>query len=269
VVNPYADRLTFLDDRTRTRRDHEKYLTLIDTIALLHQHQREAKTAHVAGRSVEYIEATLADIEAANAIAHEVLGRSLDELPPQTRRVLAMIVGHVHARAQAGAMRRADVRFTRAELRAASGFGDTQLKVHLARLAELEYLITHRAERGQGFVYELLFDGDAAAVAHLSGLIDVQSLKARGYDAQRSGLEAQRSGTQAQQSAPGRGAVGQRSGPGRSSASAAKPALARVPADPADDDSKTPISGADMPPVVSYPKAVPSSAASSAVAAAA
>ncbi|MDM5182244.1 toprim domain-containing protein, partial [Massilia sp. DJPM01] len=33
VVNPYADQLTFLDDRTRTRRDHEKYLTLIDTIA--------------------------------------------------------------------------------------------------------------------------------------------------------------------------------------------------------------------------------------------
>ena len=44
VVNPYADRLTFLDDRTRTRRDHEKYLALIDTIALLHQHQRPVKT---------------------------------------------------------------------------------------------------------------------------------------------------------------------------------------------------------------------------------
>jgi hypothetical protein len=40
VVNPFADRLTFLDDRTRTRRDHEKYLTLIDAITLLHQHQR-------------------------------------------------------------------------------------------------------------------------------------------------------------------------------------------------------------------------------------
>ena len=35
--------LTFLDDRTRTRRDHAKYLTLIDAIALLHQHQREIK----------------------------------------------------------------------------------------------------------------------------------------------------------------------------------------------------------------------------------
>jgi hypothetical protein len=43
VVNPFADRLTFLDDRTRTRRDHEKYLTLIDVIALIHQHQREVR----------------------------------------------------------------------------------------------------------------------------------------------------------------------------------------------------------------------------------
>ena len=34
VVNPYADELTFTAERTRTRRDHEKYLTLIDAIAL-------------------------------------------------------------------------------------------------------------------------------------------------------------------------------------------------------------------------------------------
>ena len=44
VVNPYADQLTFLSDKTRTRRDHEKYLTLIDAIALLHQYQRPVKT---------------------------------------------------------------------------------------------------------------------------------------------------------------------------------------------------------------------------------
>ena len=45
VRNPYADALTFPDERTRLRRDHEKYLTLIDTFALLHQHQREIKSA--------------------------------------------------------------------------------------------------------------------------------------------------------------------------------------------------------------------------------
>ena len=42
--------LTFLNDRTRTRRDHEKYLTLIDTIAFLHQYQRPLKTGPGAAR---------------------------------------------------------------------------------------------------------------------------------------------------------------------------------------------------------------------------
>ena len=35
VINPYAGQLTFLDDQTRTRRDHKKYLTLIRAIAFL------------------------------------------------------------------------------------------------------------------------------------------------------------------------------------------------------------------------------------------
>ena len=49
VVNPYAEDLTFLDDRTRMRRDHAKYLTLIEAITLLRQHQREIKTLRQAG----------------------------------------------------------------------------------------------------------------------------------------------------------------------------------------------------------------------------
>src|SRR5262249_62308492 len=84
-VNPYAPRLTFLDDRTRMRRDHMKYLTLIRAIALLHQHQREIKTVEHRGKVVPYIEATLDDIALANRLSHRVLGRSLDELAPQTR----------------------------------------------------------------------------------------------------------------------------------------------------------------------------------------
>ena len=87
VVNPYAQQLTFLSDRTRTRRDHVKYLTLIRSIALLHQKQRPLKEKD----GLHYIEVTLQDIAAANTLAHEVLGRSLDELPPQTRRLLELV----------------------------------------------------------------------------------------------------------------------------------------------------------------------------------
>lgn len=177
VLNPYADQLTFLSDKTRTRRDHEKYLTLIDTIALLHQYQRVRRTAQENGATIEYIEATREDIAQANTLAHEVLGRSLDELPPQTRRVLARVIEMVTAACAAQQLPRAQYRFSRREVREYTGLSDTQLRVHLERLVSLEYLLVHRGMRGQSFVYELLFDGPAASEApHLSGLIDVATM---------------------------------------------------------------------------------------------
>jgi DNA primase len=88
VVNPFAERLTFLDDRTRTRRDHDKYLTIIEALALMHQHQRPVVALDVDGERTECVEVELSDIELANRLAGEVLGRTLDELPPQTRRFL-------------------------------------------------------------------------------------------------------------------------------------------------------------------------------------
>lgn len=221
VVNPYADQLTFLDDRTRTRRDHEKYLSLIDTIALLHQCQRPIQTLTVAGRQVDYIEVVPADIAAANALAHEVLGRSLDELPPQTRNLLVLVRGFVAEQVEAQGIARSEVRFTRRDVREATGWGDTQLKVHLARLAELEYLVVHRAAQGQGYVYELLYDGDGRDVPYLSGLLDPVHL----YDGQQSGSDDARS-------ASGRAAVGTGSAPGQVEQSTATPAAARLAADP-------------------------------------
>ena len=177
VLNPYADRLTFISDKTRTRRDHEKYLTLIDAITLLHQYQRVRRTAQQDGETIEYIEATLEDIAEANALAHEALGRSLDELPPQTRRVLARVIEMVEQHCRTQQMPRAAHRFSRREVREYTGLADTQLRVHLERLVTLEYLLVHRGMRGQSFVYELLFDGPAESEApHLSGLIDVTTM---------------------------------------------------------------------------------------------
>ena len=80
-------------------------------------------------------------------------------------------------------------------MREATHWSDTALKVHLARLVEMEYLLAHRGGRGQSFVYELVYDGGPASTRpHLSGLIDVAQL-ARDYDAGRSGLAATQSGS--------------------------------------------------------------------------
>jgi DNA primase catalytic core len=159
VANPYAGRLTFLDDRTRTRRDHVKYLTLIRAIALLHQHQRDVKTITHEGKAVEYIEATLGDIATANRLAAEVLGRSLDELPPQTRRLLMLLEEWVGKETGQRKKERGEFFFSRKQVRTALGWADTQMRVHLGRLVELEYVLVHRGGRGQGFVYELLYEG--------------------------------------------------------------------------------------------------------------
>ena len=178
VVNPYANRLGFVDTATRTRRDHVKYLTLISAIALLHQHQRERHTARTStGAEVVYIEATLDDIGLANRLAHEVLGRSLDELPPQTRRVLGIIDTWVGKRAADREIDRTKVRFTRRELREACGLSDMQCRKHLDRLVELEYVVIHKGAPGSLFVYELLFDGDPHGNRpHLAGLVAVEDL---------------------------------------------------------------------------------------------
>jgi len=188
VVNPYADQLTFMDDRTRTRRDHEKYLTLIDTIALLHQYQRPIKHTTHRGKEIEYVEVTLADLAQANALAHDMLGRSLDELPPQTRGLLRALCTMVATRMQTEALPRSDVRFSRREVRDATAWGDTQLRVHLERLVAMEYLLVHRGSRGQSFVYELLYDGDGGAAPYLSGLIDVATMAtSRGAESENAG----------------------------------------------------------------------------------
>lgn len=178
VVNPYAEQLTFLDDRTRTRRDHEKYLTLIESITLLHQYQREIKTVEHNNEVIEYIEVTLNDIEIANRLANDILGRTLDELSPQTRRLLQLIHTMVTEECGKQSIDQNHYHFSRREIRDYTNWGDTQCHMHLDRLVSMEYIIVHRGGRGQTYVYELLYQGEGqSGESFLQGLIEVETLK--------------------------------------------------------------------------------------------
>jgi DNA primase len=86
-----------------------------------------------------------------------VLGRSLDELPPQTRRLLLLIDDAVTGECRRLRKERSDFRFSRRDVRAWVAWGDTVLK-HLGRLEDMEYLLAHRGGRGRSFVYELVFE---------------------------------------------------------------------------------------------------------------
>lgn len=176
VANPFAKELRFADHATRTRRDHMKYLTLIRSIALLHQYQRPVREVEHRGGKLRYVEVTRDDIAIADRLCAQVLSRSLDELAPQTRRLLEGIESLVTERAKQQGIDRSDVRFTQRELRAYSGWSATQVKVQLGRLQALEYVAVHYQGHRQRHLYELL-----------SSVVE--------YDSNRSGFSADRTGT--------------------------------------------------------------------------
>ena len=149
--------IQFADHATRTRRDHAKYLALIDAIALLHQYQRPVKTAEIRGGEIRYVEVTRADIELADKLSAGLLARALDELPPQTRRLLTELSSLVQCESEKQGMSVADYRFSRRLVRERLGWGETQLRVHLSRLVQMEYVLVHRGSRGRSFVYELCY----------------------------------------------------------------------------------------------------------------
>ena len=189
VHNPFARLLTFPDENTRLRRDQKKYLTLIRTIALLHQHQRPRRTVN----GVEHVEVTREDIATANRIAGVILGRSLDEMPPQTRRFLDLLWHMVKTTCQENQIDPKHHRFTQRETRAATGWSPPQVKRHMQRLCELEYILVHRGGRGQGFVYELVYQGEGGdGTKFLPGLIAAESLASIAYDGDRDGHNGDR-----------------------------------------------------------------------------
>ena len=180
VVNNYAEQLTFRSDKTKSRRAHEHYLTLIEAVTLLHQYQRSGGSiVRSDGQIIQYIETTLEDIEVANRLADRFLERSFAELPERTQVLLEQIIGGVQNLAEFQQVELSEIDFTRKDVRRWSTFGDTQLKQHLARLVDYEYLqVTASQHRGRTLVYTLVYDPAAnPTMKSQSGLVDVNRLR--------------------------------------------------------------------------------------------
>ena len=175
VVNPYAELLTFTSKSLRARRDNTKYLNLISSVAYLYQYQRKKHKVDYGGKIVEYINVTLSDIGHANRMAAEVLGRSLDELSPPSRKLLTLIREMNEQQAEEGDKER---HFTRRDIREYSGWSDFQVKTHIRQLEELEYIYSSTGRKGKEYVYELLYTGGGEdGKPFVIGLTEVAQLK--------------------------------------------------------------------------------------------
>lgn len=176
VINPYAASLEFPHQCLRTRREHEKYLTLIDAIAYLYQHQREVKFVEHGGTKVPYIEVSLEDIATANALMIEILRQDMAELKKPSRELLGLVRKMVDEKSEKEAIRAGELKFNRRDVREYTGWSDQQIKVHIRQLEELQFLNVATGGRGKMYKYELGYPAEALEL-ELCALVDVERLR--------------------------------------------------------------------------------------------
>ena len=88
IVIPWVQLLRFPVRWLRTRRDHERFLCLVEAVAFLHQHQR--LRGEMEGFS--YIEATPDDYRLAYQLAAGVLRATFHELPRSARELWTILL---------------------------------------------------------------------------------------------------------------------------------------------------------------------------------
>jgi hypothetical protein len=192
VYNPYTKMIKKIIKREvylRTRRDNKKYRYLMNTIALLHQHQKERHwlkpLPDLPAR--EYILVSLEDIELANKLVQEIMPKTLDELSPSARNLLIEICKKVRTEAGKLGKEVTEYRFTRRDIREWTKWSDFQIGYYIKELERLEYVNPLRGGQGAQYEYELLFDGDPEQSKYVPGLIDINRLKEEVHNNNSSG----------------------------------------------------------------------------------
>jgi hypothetical protein len=182
VIIPYVEAIEFPKGWLRGRRDHDRFLSLIEGVAFLHQHQRRV----IRDEDAEYIEASLEDYAIAYDLAHQVFADSAGDLPKQARDFLAQVELIVENAAKEGKARVDEFWFSRRMIRETTKLPDHMIKRHMREIEDLEYLQVQRSPQGGSFRYRLLSHKKAPAV--LDGLLTPEALTQK-YRPSGDGLE--------------------------------------------------------------------------------
>jgi DNA primase catalytic core len=138
VVIPFADRLSFPSTWMRTRRDHARFLNLIEVSAFLHQQQREKKNGAIV--------ASPADYTVAYELAAQVLAETLSDLKKPLREAYGRI----------RELSNGEGSVSRREIRETLSVPDSTVRHWLSELVELEYLVpVEGGGRGKAVRYAL------------------------------------------------------------------------------------------------------------------
>ncbi len=186
VVIPFADHIRFPTHWLRIRRDHERFLCLLEIVAFLHQHQR---TVNQTTDGTEYIEATAEDYATAYGLAQSVFAQSVNDLTQPGRELYERIKHMVERDIKELDIAQKDYWFTRRNVREFTKLPDHQIKRTIRQLEDLEYLDVRRSVSGGSFRYRL--PSKSAVPALFEGLTTPEELQKYLAESGTSGTKAE------------------------------------------------------------------------------
>lgn len=177
VVIPFAELIEYPVEVLRSRRDHERTLSLITSIALLRQFQKPI--IEQGGRMI--VEAEVFDYRIAHWIVSEVLGPTLDDLSPRARQTLGFVKEMLISwseRETSGIDRPInDIEFTRKDLREFCRWSTGSIHSAVKELASAEYLtVAEGGSQGKQYKYLLSHHGDVDQ-PRIKGLLTPEQLE--------------------------------------------------------------------------------------------
>jgi predicted transcriptional regulator len=147
IRNPYAEQLKIPQEVFKPLRTNTHYLQFIECITFYHQYQRAIKTDKNTGNP--YIETTLEDIAAANALLKDILLAKADELTGACRTFFEVLKIHLKKEERKS--------FYANEIRAAMKVTPTTLKRYLYQLMSNGYIkIVGGDKFRKGYEYEIV-----------------------------------------------------------------------------------------------------------------
>lgn len=148
---PYTSFLSFPTRPVRVRRDYERFLALIEAVALLRQYQK----VKIFDRKIgEYIKADLKDYEIVYNLKN-ILRQTLDPLGGKARECLIMIKEMLDERGEDK-----EKTFTRKDVADFTGWNQSLVHQCTIELVKKEEISVVEGGRGKRYVYEYIHSGD-------------------------------------------------------------------------------------------------------------
>jgi hypothetical protein len=130
------------------RRDMSLFLSLVKTIALIHQYQRDTSNGMI------IVEKN--DIEIAIQLSKEAFSISDDELTPQARTVLNHIRSFISDNLKESDNPDEERTFSRRDIRSLCGWSESYLRIFFKELLRKEYIGKIAGKQGQEYLYIFL-----------------------------------------------------------------------------------------------------------------